>query len=164
VPPYLLHLETWKAVWPLPVAALLLTLGMFILVRPQQDRADVAWLLAAFSLLGLVTGYLTGFSREPVVGAVLPAALSLIGGMAVFMIGKDASSRQAVSLSVFIFTLGLVLGTGWGAVMRETAEDYLNSEHYLKRRALAEDEIRQFREALGLPPTPSSIEKASGDH
>jgi hypothetical protein len=35
--------------------------------------------------------------------------------------------------------------------MRGTAEDYKNSEIYLKQQALIETQVREFRESLGLP-------------
>lgn len=152
MPPYLTHLESWKALWPLPVTVLLLTALFFGIVRPKEAKRDVVLLLAAFSMLGLVAGYLTGFSRSPAVGAVLPAVLSLVAGLAVFLMGKDAANRAIIGLTVLIFSISLVLGTTWGAVMRQTAEDYAASEPVLKQRALVEAEVREFREALGLPP------------
>lgn len=154
MPPYLTHLENWKALWPLPITVLLLTALFFWIIRPKEGKRDLVLLLAAFSTLGLVAGYLTGFSRSPAVGAVLPAVLSLVAGLAVFLMGKDAASRAIVSLSVLIFSISLVLGTSWGAVMRQTADDYAMSEPVLKQRALVEAEVREFREALGLPPDP----------
>lgn len=102
-------------------------------------------------MLGLVAGYLTGYSRQPAVGAVLPAVLSLIGGLAVFLVGKDKTSRSVVSLSIFAFSISLVLGVSWGAVMRTTAEEYKKSETYLKQRAYIEKQVRDFRRAYNLP-------------
>ena len=160
MPPYLTHVENWKALWPLPVTVLILTAIFFAIVRPREAKRDLVLLLAAFSMLGLGAGYLTGFSRSPVVGAVLPAVLSLVAGLAVFLMGKDAASRVIVSLSVLIFSVSLVLGTSWGAVMRQAAEDYATSEPVLKQRALMEAELREFREALGLPPVPDATAKA----
>lgn len=152
MPPYITHIENWKALWPLFVTVLVLTALFYSIVRPKQGKRDLALLLAAFSALGLVTGYLTGFSRSPAVGAVLPAVLSLVAGLAVFLLGKDVGSRAIVSLSVLIFSIGLLLGAGWGSVMRQTAEDYAICEQVLKQRALVEAEVMEFRESLGLPP------------
>ena len=151
MPPYLTHIEAWKAVWPLPITAILFTIVFLVVVRPKSERADFIILILAFSMLGLVAGYLTGFSRQPAVGAVLPAVLSLIGGLAVFLVGRDKASRTVVGLCVLIFSMNLVLGTGWGAVMRSTAEEYRKSETYLKQQAFIEAQVRDFRESLGLP-------------
>lgn len=152
MPPYLTHAENWKSLWPLFVTALLLTALLYAVMRPKERKREVALLLLAFSMLGLVAGYLTGFSRSPAVGAVLPAVLSLVGGLAVFLMEKDARSRTTVSLSVLVFSITLLVGTSWGAIMRQAAEDYATSEPALKQRALLEAEVREFREALGLRP------------
>lgn len=162
MPPYLTQFENWKALWPLPLTVLVLTALFFGIVRPKEGKRDLVLLLAAFSMLGLVAGYLTGFSRSPAVGAVLPAVLSLVAGLAVFLMGKDAASRVIVSLSVLIFSTSLVIGTSWGAVMRQTAEDYATSEPILKQRALVEAEVKEFREALGLPADPDVHVRAKG--
>lgn len=150
MPTYLTHLESWKALWPLPVMVVLLTGLFYLVVRPKTDRVDFIVIVLAFSMLGIVAGYLTGFSRQPAVGSVLPAVLSLIGGLAVFLVGKDKESRLVVGLSVLAFSLCLAIGTTWGSVMRGTAEDYKNSEIYLKQQALIEVQVKEFRESLGL--------------
>ena len=103
-------------------------------------------------MLGLATGYLTGFSRAPAVGAVLPAVLSLMAGLGAFIIGKHSEGRVIVSLCILTFSLSLVLATGWGAAMRQTAEDSTSGLGVQERQALDEVELRDFREALGLPP------------
>jgi len=156
MPPYLTQLQNWNALWPLPLTVLVLTALFFGIVRPKEGKRELILLLAAFSMLGLVAGYLTGFSRSPAVGAVLPAVLSLVAGLSVFLMEKDAASRVIVSLSVLIFSSSLVIGTSWGAVMRQAAEDYETSEPILKQRALVEAEVKEFREALGLQPYPDN--------
>lgn len=151
MPPYLKHVEGWKALWPLPVSAILLAILFFFIIRPRQERIEFILMLLAFSMLGLVAGYLTGNSRESAVGAVLPAVLSFIGGLAVFLIGKDKAHKTTVSLSVLTFSLSLLLGTSWGSIMRDMSEEYKKSEIYLKQRAFIEAEVRDFRQSLDLP-------------
>lgn len=150
MPPYLTQIQNWNALWPLPLTVIVLTAFFFGIVRPQEGKRELILLLAAFSMLGLVAGYLTGFSRSPAVVAVLPAVLSLVAGLSVFLMEKDAASRVIVSLSVLIFSTSLVIGTSWGAVMRQAAADYETSEPILKQRALVEAEVKEFRESLGL--------------
>lgn len=151
MPPYLTHVENWKALWPLFLASILLTTLFFILIRPKEERRDFVLIVLAFSMLGLVAGYLTGFSRQAAVGAVLPAVLSLMGGLAVYLLGKDKSIRAIVAISVLAFSVSLVIGTGWGAIMRDSAAEYKRSELYLKQRAYIEAEVKNFRHELGLP-------------
>ena len=123
MPPYLLHLGMWKAIWPVPLTALLIALilmGCTSLVEKRQG-----WFVAfyAFSMLGLVTGTLAGFSRESILGAVLPAVLSLVGGLAIYLIGKENGNRILVSMCVLALSFCLFLGSTWGAILRQTAED-----------------------------------------
>ena len=74
-------------------------------------------------MLGMVTGYLAGYSREPTLGTVLPSVLSLMGGLVVYLVGKESTSRVIVSVSMFVFALSLLIGCGWGAIMRGTVEE-----------------------------------------
>ena len=106
--------------------------------------------LAAFSILGIGIGYLSGLSREPVGGEVLPAVLSLFAGLTVFLIGKDKADRVIVALSVFAFAVTLFVGSLWGSRMRFEAEQYYLSEDYLKYRASVEAKVSEFRKKLGL--------------
>lgn len=161
MPPYLTHLASWQALWPIPLAVVLLSALGYALIRPKEGGQDLILGLAAFSMLGLVSGYLTGFSRVPAVGAVLPAALSVVAGLAVFMLGKDKAIRALVSLSVLIFSTSLVLGTTWGAAMRQTSEEYLRSQKHQEDLALIEVQVREYRQALGLPAAPALEPKAS---
>ena len=92
------------------------------------------------------------FSRESAIGAVLPAVLSLMGGLMIFLIGKNQESRMIVSISMILFSFTLLLGSGWGAVMRDIAKEYKKGEHYLQQQAFIESEINEFRKNLDLPP------------
>jgi len=130
--------------------ALVVATVIWISWRPTTDKEGSFRALFAFSMLGLVTGVLAGFSRQPVVGAVLPAVLSLVGGLAIYLIGNP-NNRILVSLCVLVLAFNLFVGATWGAVLREAAEEYKHGAQYLMNRALAEVEVREFRESLGLP-------------
>jgi hypothetical protein len=154
MPPYLTHAETWKALWPMPLAALLVSALICSLFWKRGDLKELFVVLASFSMLGLVAGYLTGFSRAPAVGAVLPAVLSLLGGVTAFILGRSRESRLLVGTMLFVFSLTLVIGSSWGAIMRDHAERFDQSEQTLMRRAYIESEVNAFRKELGLPPLP----------
>ncbi len=169
MPPYLTHIGAWKAFWPLPLTVLLLSFLIYLIVRPKDDKKEIALILLAFSTLGISTGYITAFSREAAVGSVLPAVLSLFGGLSVFLIGKEKEHRTVISLTILSFSFSLLLGVSWGSVMRETAECHKNSKTYLlkqagtnaiikeftlKNDALTEAVIKDFRFDLGLTEKP----------
>jgi peptidoglycan/LPS O-acetylase OafA/YrhL len=152
MPPYLTHIEIWKTLWPMPLAALFVSALICTLSWKREGLKERFVVLASFAMLGLVTGYLTGFSRTPAVGAVLPAVLSLLGGVTAFILGRSRESRLLVGSMLFVFSLTLVIGSSWGAIMRDGAEQFDQSEQTLKQRAYIEAEVNAFRKELGLPP------------
>jgi uncharacterized membrane protein len=136
----------------MPFAAIVLSFVIVLIAGNRGERRELLTVLTSFSMLGIVTGYLTGFSREPAVSAVLPAVLSLLGGLTVFVVGKSRESRGMVSLTMFVFSLMLLLGSSWGAVMRDVAEKYKQSEQFLDQQAYSEAQVNEFRRKLGLSP------------
>ena len=155
MPPYLTHAEAWKALWPMPLTALVLAALVSSLAWKRKNFVERFVVLASFSMLGLVTGYLTGFSRTAAVGAVLPAVLSLLGGVTAFILGRSQESRLLVGSMMFVFSLTLVMGSAWGSIMRDYADRVDQSEQVLMHRAYIESEVNAFRNELGLPPLPA---------
>lgn len=162
MPPYLNCPACWQSLWPLPVTAAVLAFLGIVLAR-GEDRSRELWLaLAAFSMLGIVTGYMTGLSRSPAVSAVLPSVLSLLSGGILFMLGKDNAKRAQVSLAVLLFSLALVTGATWGAVNRKVAEEYGNTLDAQRDFIDEEKAILDYRSRRGLPSAPPG--KAAGKH
>jgi len=159
MPAYLINIEVWKSLWPILLGVFGLALLIAFLTGKRHERWELFFVILAFSMVGMVTGYLAGFSRAPALGTVLPAVLSLIGGLVVYLIGKNAESRFIVSISMFVFSLTLLMGAEWGAVMRATAEEIEKSEMHLKHQAFIEAEVNKFRKKLDLPPLPSRTEQ-----
>lgn len=149
---YLTYWPLWKDILPLPIFSALISL---IIIRAfntftntEKDPAfakeikQLFLVVFAMALLGITTGQLTGQSREPAVGAVLPAVLGLIGGISVYLVGsKDKQHQFAVSLAVIAFTVNLLVGVFWGAHLRAQYENVLLSEDYLMDRARAEHNV-----------------------
>lgn len=149
-------MEIWKSLWPVILFPLAPSFLLTLIAQNSGQRylafKELFFVFAAFSMLGMVTGYLSGFSREPALGAVLPAVLSLMGGLVVFLIGKNIESRVIVSASMLLFALTLLTGAEWGADMRDKSENYKNGEDYLKQRAFIESTVNEYRRNLDLPP------------
>jgi ABC-type uncharacterized transport system permease subunit len=105
--------------------ALLVALATLPLIASSRDPRvlrDGFTVAFAMSLLGMVTGFLTGISRAPAIGAVLPAVLSLIAGLLLFMIGResDPAKQRLVASCVTALIVNLLIGTLWGSVSRES--------------------------------------------
>jgi hypothetical protein len=98
-------------------------------------------------LTGFAAGTLTGMSRAPAVGTLIPAALALIGGMNVYIFGTDNRYKVVVGYSVCIFMLMLFIGIETGAFKREGQR-----EPYFRLLSEQEFRIKTFRSNLSLPP------------
>jgi len=166
MPPYLSDATLWLSLLPILGTVAIAAILTFVTLAVLKRGPSAAWIilpLSAFLLLGLVTGYMTGLSRESVVGAVLPAVLSLLGGVAAVLIGRstDQTAMLRVSGLMFVFTFGLLLGSTWGSAMRQAVEDFETSELELMNRSHIEAKVREFRQALKLPPEFPGTEKKS---
>jgi hypothetical protein len=77
----------------------------------------------AFSMLGFVSGSIMSDSREPTVAAVLPAVLTLMGGVAAFHIGSKGVENQVVICAlIFVFSFSLYVGSFYGSEVRAQNE------------------------------------------
>jgi hypothetical protein len=101
--------------------------------------------------VGMVAGFLTGSSREPAVSAIVPAILTFIGLVVVYMIGKSNLRSIIVGFAVFVFSVDLLVGSVLGSASRNRYDELLTSIEFQKRKADQEFAIRLYRRALGLP-------------
>src|SRR4029453_3544566 len=85
----------------------------------RKDFRLLLLVLFSFSLLGFVTGQIMGQSREPAVMGVLPAVLTLLGGIAIYLVGAKGLQTQAlVAAMVSCFALALLTGVHFGGRLR----------------------------------------------
>ncbi len=98
-------------------------------------------------LVAYVAGYLTGISRAPAVGNLVPAVLVLIGGLNIYL--TDRKNIALVGYSVFIFTLVLFFGFEVGVIDREIGR-------VARLVSLSDQEklVRNYRENRELPSDP----------
>jgi len=142
---------------------LIFVIGRVIYSRqhpPEQGVLCLAIETIGLSLpliaLAFVAGDLTGISRSPVVGTVVPAVLTFVGALEVYavLVAGDNHTRDnkaAIGYSVFLFALLFFYGVETGAYSRE-----FGNEGRLKTMSEQEHRIRAFRQNLGLPPDPPS--------
>lgn len=164
MPTYLLHHAVWSAMWPVPAMSALVALALVFAHKARIARRKQFVVLVSFALLGAVTGVLAGFSRTPAMGAVLPAVLSLVAGLAIYLVGAGKADQGLVAVCVIALAIDLLIGSMWGAVLRDESERDATSLASRKREALMEVELRDFRRDLGLPdvpPSPAKSEKAA---
>jgi hypothetical protein len=98
------------------------------------------------ALIAYIAGYLSTMSRTTAVGTVLPAVLTLIGGLNIYVFGTDIKYRVLISYCVCVFALMLFYGSQYGGYLREASRDYRLLQ--LTRQEL---QIKTVRRNLGLP-------------
>lgn len=105
--------------------------------------ASIAIPLAA---VAFVTGYLTGLSRQPAVTATIPAILTLVGGIFVYITASHPAARASMGIAIVVFATVLVLSTNYYSFIRE-------SERIPRLLLLSEHEkiIRTRRHNMDLP-------------
>jgi hypothetical protein len=109
--------------------------------------------------IGIVAGFLTGSSRSPAIAALVPAILTFLGLIMVYLIGKGRLRAIIAGFAVSVFSADLLVGTVLGSASRDRHEEFLASVRFQKLKADQEFAIRRYRGALGLPldaPKPSS--------
>jgi hypothetical protein len=98
------------------------------------------------ALVGYSVGFLTGISRSPAIGNLLPAVLALIGGLSVYVFGTDTTYKSLVGYCVSLLVVSLFYGTQSGSFEREVhREDRLITVFELERR------LRNYRANRDLP-------------
>jgi hypothetical protein len=133
-------------------------IAMHLIYRPTGNKLQSRKLVfegmrvaLPLGFLGLVAGFLTGASRLPAVSAVVPAILTFLGVVIVYMIGKGSLRSVVTGFAVVVFAFELVLGVLIGASSRDQRDEALESVSYQKMKADQEFAIRLYRSALGLP-------------
>ncbi|WP_424927717.1 hypothetical protein [Amaricoccus tamworthensis] len=127
------------------------------ITRKKIERLPLLCLVAfVFGLLALVTGMITGASRNVAVGQVLPASLSLIGAVALYVITKSEAEVPIAATAVIAFSIMLLIGTVIGSYERVRFAAYQDALRYqpsrLKTQADIEFAINGYRRSRGLGP------------
>lgn len=130
------------------------------LLSRQSLLFSFAFTVLSFSILGYITGSIMSNSREPAVNAVLPAALTLLGGVAAFVVGSKDSDRQtAVSAIVFSFALSLYIGADYGAMIRDKIDMTFNGVEKLRNNLNYESDLDRLEKYVELVRLKQSFEK-----
>jgi hypothetical protein len=99
---------------------------------------------------GLIAGVLTGLSRSPAVSALVPAILTFVGLVVVYMIDKGRVRAILTDFTVFLFSANLIVGTSLGSASRDRYEEHLASITFREFRADQEFKVRLYCKGLGL--------------
>jgi hypothetical protein len=116
-----------------------------ILTRHGKKQYGALWLMQQaiyggipFGIVGIASGYLTASSRVGAVSALVPAGLTLVGGVAVYLLSKGGKEAIFAAFAVIDFSVMMVLGAEIG--MRER----LQSDQALSSLQIQQDQIKQI--------------------
>src|SRR5581483_7270509 len=88
---------------------------------------ELFFVSAAFAVIGITSGFLTGVSRSPAVSALVPGVLTLFGGLVAYLMSRGLAQALLTTVAVVTFSATLLLGTIAGSLMRQSADDSENS-------------------------------------
>lgn len=89
----------------------------------KTDAVVAFWMILSVALLGGLTGYAGGNSREGVVGDVIPAVLAFLSGAVLYFFGLEKQPAKITPFLLGAFVVVLFFGFGMGAKKRQLFED-----------------------------------------
>lgn len=133
-------------------------------IQSLKSNATRNFLLATvFGTLSMVFGIIMAASRTSAVADVIPAALALIGGVALYLITKEKEKTVEIAVSVLSFSCLLFIGTILGSYERQRSE--FQAAHFKydlqdqMRKADNELIINAYRKSRNLKPIDFSIQE-----
>jgi hypothetical protein len=147
------------------IACFVAAVGGFVryATRAPGSLVGVYWLMklgifvgVPFSIVGMISGYMMGSSRESAISAIVPAGLTLIGGMAVYLFTKGGKTSVLAAFAVINFSVLMLVGVLIGARERVQTEQIQNSYEYRENEIHKEYLLQLYRRGLGLEEQPKA--------
>jgi len=116
---------------------------------PKQALWNAVRLLGfsfPIALVAYIAGFLSTMGRTSAIGTILPAVLTLVGGLNLYVFGSDNKYRILISYCVIVFASMLLYGTQYGAYKRDTDQEFR-----LRELIKVEARLRLIRKNLDLP-------------
>lgn len=109
-------------------AVILATCGIVLIaalrLTPRySERIGASLVVITFAVIGAFIGEVSGLSRTPVAGTVIPAILTLIGGVSLYLFSVNKADVLIVNVSVIIFVLSCLVSYNKAAMVRSIGDD-----------------------------------------
>lgn len=127
------------------VVCLVIAVAINLATREKlRAHVQIGVLLFGVAILGATAGFAGGMSRDGAVGAIIPGALTLVGGVALYLFGADRSKGAAVSLTAGCFALALFLAYSSSSQLRNVGDEFRDAREkcvaaYTDHELLASD-------------------------
>lgn len=103
--------------------------------------AEIFGVSILFALLGMTFGFLSGNSRDPVIGDVLPSIITFITALTGYLISREKTStiwRKCMPIGLAAMLVAILSGVVIGSQMRR------DLEYHNEVREIAFDQYRKF--------------------
>ncbi|MEZ9723256.1 hypothetical protein AB4354_22115 [Vibrio splendidus] len=87
-------------------------------------------LLIGVSVIGACAGFSGGMSRVGVVGAIIPAMFTLLGGFSIYLFGVDTTKGVLSSITSACFALSLFVAYATGSQLRNIGDETRDLRRY----------------------------------
>ena len=125
--------------------------------RAEGSKISVFWLVRLgifagipFGIIGVTSGYMTGLSRVGAISALVPAVLTLMGGVGVYLFGKGGKAAVSAAFAIINFAVMMLTGSLIGGYERVETENSLTSVEHAEQEIEKEFLINRYRRSLGL--------------
>lgn len=170
MPSWLTNPEVFKTLVSLPLPILLTSFVIWIVFSVgSADRMRATWenllIVLCFSSLGVTVGILAASSSAPAIPSLLPAVLSLVGGLAAYLVSRQAPEKTApgdrliTAAAVTALALALFIGVLIGADLRDRGDAYRESAAYKKHLVDVKKEVEEYERSLALKDVVPDPEK-----
>lgn len=121
-----------------------------------------AFISISFGFLAMTTGLLTGTSKSPVVGVIIPSILTFYAGLMTYLFvfsNQDNKIENSISvgISIISMSISLIVGADYGGSMRMKAE-FMEKEDTFRRDIQMLDIESRIKEKTLSIESPSNIE------
>lgn len=100
-----------------------MTLAFFL---QKDNRMETFVILSALCLVGASAGITGGYSREPAVGAIIPAFLGMLSGVVLYLFGVERSRGLIASFATASLALSLIVSYMLASEERYFTEEFLD--------------------------------------
>ena len=115
-------------------------------------------MMFAVCVVGSVAGFWTTNNRISAMGNVIPGVLTLLAGFGLVAAARTPDHERMIATGVLCLALSFGIAATWGASNRRLNElEFTDFDpditiRSMKARAMIEQEVNEFREALGVKP------------